>query len=57
MKFTVFRLLENPRRSIEFKGLYTALYARAGPYLVGFLTGYLTIKLQEIKFKFSTVSM
>ncbi|XKL64040.1 hypothetical protein PGB90_004126 [Kerria lacca] len=46
-------LLENPRQSLEFQKLYIALYSRAGPYLVGFMTAYLTIKLQENKFKFS----
>lgn len=51
-----FSFLEEPRRSKEFEQVYVALYSRAGPYLVGFLSAYVTIKLQERKFQFSLVS-
>ncbi|XP_065216089.1 nose resistant to fluoxetine protein 6-like [Planococcus citri] len=50
-------LLINHRKSIEFKELYAALYSRAGPYLVGFLTGYITIKLQEKKYTFTNKTL
>ncbi len=42
---------------IDYRRLYVSLYSRAGPYLLGSLAAYWTIKLQENKYKFSKVNI
>lgn len=50
-------LLENPRNNPEFTNFYIATYTRVGPYLLGFMTGFIVCLLRERQYQFSTKQM
>ncbi|XP_054260023.1 nose resistant to fluoxetine protein 6-like [Macrosteles quadrilineatus] len=46
-------LLVNPFKNDHFINIYVKSHNRAGPYIIGALTGYLCIKLSKANYKFS----
>lgn len=54
LKFYSSTLLNDPFSNDQFSTVYVKTHNRAGPYIMGIITAYITTKLTDINYKFST---